>query len=86
MQKHEKVCGFSVKKIPQKPDYLPISQDEFVQNTLEAWTSGDEGSRVSAVFHGGVREWAALWKEESYKVRKYNGPAPDWHLGAGESR
>lgn len=69
MQKYEKICGFSVKKIPQKPDFLPISQEEFVYNTLEAWAHGDEDSRVSAVFHGGVREWSALWKDESYKVR-----------------
>ena len=69
MQKYEKICGFSVKKIPQKPDYLPISQEEFVHNTLEAWAHGDEESKVSAVFRGGTREWAALWKDESYKVR-----------------
>ena len=69
MQKYEKIYGFSVKKIPQKPDFLPISQEEFVHNTLEAWAHGDEESKVSAVFRGGTREWAALWKDESYKVR-----------------
>lgn len=69
MRDYEKICGFTVKKIPQKPDYLPVSQEEFVQNTLEAWTYGDEKSKVSAVFRGGTHEWAVLWKDESYKVR-----------------
>lgn len=69
MLDYETICGFSVKIIPQKPDYLPISQEEFVQKTLEAWTYGDEKSKVSAVFRGGTQEWAALWKDESYKVR-----------------
>lgn len=69
MRDYEKICGFTVKKIPQKPDYLPLSQEEFVQNTLEAWAHGDEESKVSAVFRGVAREWAVLWKDESYKVR-----------------
>lgn len=69
MQDYETICGFTVKMIPKKPDYLPISQEEFVHNTLEAWAHGDEESKVSAVFRGGTREWAALWKDESYKVR-----------------
>ena len=69
MRDYEIICGFSIKKMPHKPDFLPISQEEFVQSTLEAWTHGDEESKVSAVFHGGVQEWAALWKDESYKVR-----------------
>lgn len=69
MRDYETICGFFVKIIPQKPDYLPISQEEFVQKTLEAWTYGDEKSKVSAVFRGGTQEWAALWKDESYKVR-----------------
>lgn len=68
-QKYEIICGFRVKLIPQKPDYLPISQEEFVDRTLEAWTQGDKNARVSAVFHGGEREWAALWNDESYSVR-----------------
>lgn len=69
MQDYETICGFTVKMIPKKPDYLPISQEEFVHNTLEAWAHGDEESKVSAVFRGGTREWAALEKDESYKVR-----------------
>ncbi len=68
-QNSEIICGFRVKLIPQKPDYLPISQEEFEERTLAAWVSGDEESRVSAAFHGGEREWAALWNDESYKVR-----------------
>lgn len=40
-----------------------------MQSTLDAWTYGDEESKVSAVFRGGTREWAVLWKDESYKVR-----------------
>lgn len=69
MQEMERLHGFIVKKLSQKPDYLPISQEEFVERTLAAWVSGDEESRVSAVFRGGEREWAALWNDESYKVR-----------------
>lgn len=69
MRDYKEICGFSVKIIPQKPDYLPISQEEFVQKTLEAWTHGDEDSRISAVFRGGAREWEALWNDESYTVR-----------------
>lgn len=69
MQDCEIICGFSVKKIPQKPDFLPISQDEFIEHTLRAWTFCDEDSRVSAAFHGGAQEWSALWNDESYKVR-----------------
>lgn len=70
MENKEKICGFSVKKIPPKPDYLPITQEEFEQNTLTAWCgSGNELDRVSAVFRGGKREWAALWNDESYSVR-----------------
>ena len=60
MRDYEIICGFSIKKMPHKPDYLPISQEEFVQSTLEVWTHGDEESKVSAVFHGGTREWAVL--------------------------
>ncbi|WP_217960059.1 hypothetical protein [Acutalibacter muris] len=40
-----------------------------MQKTLEAWTYGDEKSKVSAVFRGGTREWAVLWKDDSYTVR-----------------
>lgn len=69
MQEMERLHGFMVKKLSQKPDYLPISQEEFVERTLAAWVSGDEESRVSAVFRGGEREWTALWSDESYKVR-----------------
>lgn len=69
MRDYEIICGFFVKEIPQKPDFLPISQDEFIEHTLKALTFGDEDSRVSAVFHGGAREWSALWNDESYKVR-----------------
>lgn len=69
MWDYEIICGFSMKTMPHKPDFLPISQEEFVQNTLEAWTFSDEDSRVAAVFHGREREWSALWKDESYKVR-----------------
>lgn len=69
MRDYEIICGFSVKKIPQKPDFLPISQEEFEHNTVEAWAHGDEESKVSAVFRGGTREWAVLWRDESYKVR-----------------
>ncbi len=68
-QNSEIICGFRVKVIPQKPDFLPVSQEEFVQRTLQAWTSGDKDSRISAVFLGGEREWEALWNDEGYTVR-----------------
>lgn len=69
MQEYEVISGFSVLAFPEKPDYLPIPQDEFVDRTLEAWTQGDKNAKISAVFHGGEREWAALWNDESYSVR-----------------
>jgi len=66
----EIIRGFVVKKTPQKPDYLPITQEDFKQKTLTAWCeSEDESSRIAAVFRGGEQEWAALIHDESWKVR-----------------
>lgn len=66
----ELICGFHVKKFPEKPDYLPLSQDEFQQQTLMAWCGNSfEGNRVAAVFHGGPREWDTLIHDESWQVR-----------------
>ena len=60
MQETERLHGFLVKVVPPQPDFLPISQEEFVDRTLEAWTYGDEDSRVSAAFRGGEREGEIL--------------------------
>lgn len=69
MQETERLHGFLVKVMPPKPDFLPMTTEEFVDRTLEAWTYSDEDSRVSAAFRGGEREWEVLWNDESYKVR-----------------
>ena len=69
LEKCEVISGFPVFAFPEKPDYLPISNEEFKQRTLEAWTHGDVNSRVSAAFRGGEQEWALLWNDESYSVR-----------------
>lgn len=59
-----------VEDFPQKPDYLPITQEEFEQHTLEAWCgSSDYNLRISAVFHGGPQEWDMLCGDESFSVR-----------------
>lgn len=70
MPDYEKICGFWVNVMPQKPDYLPITQEEFEQLTLAAWCrSGDESNRISAVFRGGPKEWDVLCHDESSSVR-----------------
>ena len=69
IQQSDMICGFQVLRIPPKPDYLPISQEEFEQRTLEAWTYNNDKTKVSAVFRGGEREWALLWNDESYFAR-----------------
>ena len=69
MQETERLHGFVVKVMPPKPDFLPMTPEEFVDCTLEAWTYSDEDSRVSAAIRGGEREWEVLWNDESYAVR-----------------
>ncbi|WP_367575609.1 hypothetical protein [Acutalibacter caecimuris] len=69
IQQSDMICGFQVLRISPKPDYLPISQEEFEQRILEAWTYNNDKTKVSAVFRGGEREWALLWNDESYSVR-----------------
>lgn len=70
MQDKERICGFWVERFPQKPDYLPITQEEFEQRTLEAWCgSGNVDNRIAAVFHGGPWEWDVLCRDESISVR-----------------
>lgn len=54
---------------PPKAIIPPMTQEEFVDRTLEAWTYSDGDSRVSAAFRGGEREWEILWNDESCKVR-----------------
>lgn len=84
----ELICGIYVKKIPEKPDYLPISQEEFEQNTLAAWcASMDEKDRTAAVFHGGPREWKALCHDSSVSVRAAlacRAPEPYQHMLVGD--
>lgn len=66
----ELICGFHVKTIPAKPNYLPISQEEFEQQTIAAWCANSfEENRVAAVFRGGPREWDTLIHDESWQVR-----------------
>lgn len=70
MDDREIICGFEVEHYPQKPEYLPITQEEFEQMTLEAWCqSGDENRRISAVFRGGQKEWDTLCHDENISVR-----------------
>ena len=70
MQGKERICGFWVERFPQKPDYLPITQEEFEQHTLDAWCgSSDKDNRIAAVFHGRPQEWDVLCRDENFSVR-----------------
>ncbi|WP_305141001.1 hypothetical protein [Acutalibacter muris] len=69
MNETERLHGFLVKKFPEKPEFLSMTQEEFEDRTLQAWSGSDEDSRVSAALRGGEREWELLWRDESYKVR-----------------
>ena len=68
-QDAEMICGFGVIRIPQKPDYLPLTQEEFQQEVISAWTRGGHMEKTAAVFHGGEREWAALYNDKDIAVR-----------------
>ncbi len=68
-QDAEMICGFGVIRIPQKPDYLPLTQEEFQQEVISAWTRGGHMEKTAAVFHGGEREWAALYNDKDMAVR-----------------
>lgn len=65
----EEICGFEVLPFPEKPEYLPISDEEFRQETLAAWCRGGEREKVSAALRGGEREWAVLYRDENLYVR-----------------
>ena len=69
MNETERLHGFLVKRLPEKPEFLTMTQEEFEDRTLQAWSGSDEDSRVSAALRGGEREWELLWNDESYKVR-----------------
>lgn len=68
-QDTEIICGFPVIKIPPKPDYVPITQEEFQQEVISAWTRGGYMEKTAAVFRGGIREWAALWNDDNVNIR-----------------
>ena len=68
-QDAEMICGFGVIRIPQKPDYLPLTQEEFQQEVISAWTRGGHMEKTAAVFHGGERGWAALYNDKDMAVR-----------------
>ncbi|MEY8573774.1 hypothetical protein AALD01_05110 [Oscillospiraceae bacterium 21-37] len=61
--------GFEVLPFPEKPDYLPISDEEFRQDTLSAWCRGGYREKIAAALYGGEREWAALYKDSDLSVR-----------------
>lgn len=63
------ICGFAVLPFPEKPDYLPISHEDFRQETLAAWSRGGFGEKIAAALYGGEREWAALYKDSDPSVR-----------------
>lgn len=66
---NENICGFEVLPLPQKPGYLPISDEEFRRDTLAAWCRGGEREKISAALRGGGREWAVLHRDENLYVR-----------------
>ncbi len=68
-QDTETICGFKVIKIPRKPDYIPITQEEFHQEVVSAWSRGGYMEKTAAVFHGGELEWAALYNDDDMAVR-----------------
>ena len=60
---NENICGFEVLPFPEKPGYLPISDEEFRRDTLAAWCRGGYREKIAAALYGGEREWAALYKD-----------------------
>ena len=66
---NENICGFEVLPFPEKPDYLPISDEEFRRDTLAAWCRGGYREKIAAALYGGEREWAALYKDRDMSVR-----------------
>lgn len=69
MQETRIVCGYQVLRFPQKPDYLPITEEEFRRETLAAWSRGRYREKIAAVIYGGEQEWEALYKDENMEVR-----------------
>lgn len=47
----------------------PSLEEEFRQEVISAWTRGGYREKITAVFHGGEREWSALWNDEDANVR-----------------
>ena len=66
---NENICSFEVLPFPEKPGYLPISDEEFRRDTLAAWCRGGYREKIAAALYGGEREWALLWNDESYFAR-----------------
>lgn len=65
----EMICGFQVLPFPEKPEYLPVSDEEFRQETLVAWSWDGYRERITAALRGGEREWAILYKDKDFLVR-----------------
>ncbi len=66
---NENICGFEVLPFPEKPGYLPISDEEFREDTLAAWCRGGYREKIAAALYGGEREWATLYKDSDPSVR-----------------
>lgn len=65
----ETICGFPVLPLPEKPDYIPLSDEEFKRETLSAWCRGGHTEKITAALRGGEHEWAILCHDESPSVR-----------------
>lgn len=65
----EMICGFQVLPFPEKPGYLSISDEEFRQKTLAAWSQGGYREKITAALRGGEREWAMLYNDSDTSVR-----------------
>lgn len=66
---NEKICGFTVLSFPKKPDFVPLSDEDFKRETLSAWCRGGEREKITAALRGGEHEWAVLYRDESPYVR-----------------
>ena len=65
----ESICGFPVLPLPEKPDYIPLSDEEFKRETLSAWCRGGHDEKITAALRGGEHEWAILCHDADFFVR-----------------
>ena len=66
---NEIICGFQVLPFPEKPGYLSISDEEFRQKTLAAWSRGGCREKITAALRGGEHEWAVLYNDSDTSFR-----------------